>query len=55
MDGDRAVAIGSSRYLDGPGGAVRDAWDNCYLLRFDPDGRCTEFTEYWVKRPAEDR
>jgi hypothetical protein len=53
VDGDRAVAVGSSLYLDGPGGAVADAWDNCYVMRFDADGRCAEFTEYWVKRPPE--
>ncbi len=53
VDGDRAVAVGWSRYLEAPGGAVREAYDNCYLLRFGADGRCAEFTEFWVKRPAE--
>ena len=53
VDGDRAVAVGWSRYLEAPGGAVREAYDNCYLLRFAADGRCAQFTEFWVKRPDE--
>jgi ketosteroid isomerase-like protein len=52
VDGDRAVAVGWSRYLETPGGAVREAYDNCYLLRFAPGGRCAAFTEFWVKRPS---
>ncbi len=54
VDGDRAVAIGSSRYLAGPGGPVRDTYHNCFLLRFDADGRCAGFTEFWVRRPDGD-
>jgi SnoaL-like domain len=47
VDGDRAVATGSSTYTDPP-----QAFDNCFVMRFDPDGRCCEFTEWYVKRPA---
>jgi hypothetical protein len=50
VDGDRAVAVGESTYLDA-GGAVEKAYDNVYLLRFDADGRCVEFTEWFMKRP----
>ncbi len=46
VDGDRAVAVGASTYTDPPA-----AYDNCYLIRFDADGRCREFTEWFVKRP----
>jgi ketosteroid isomerase-like protein len=53
VDGDRAVAVGWSRYLEASGGPLREAYDNCYLLRFAGDGRCAEFTEFWVKRPDE--
>lgn len=25
--------------------------DNCFVIRFDPDGRCIEFTEWFMERP----
>ena len=33
------------------GGRVERVYDNCYVMRFDPDGRCREFTEWFVQRP----
>ncbi|MBZ5738994.1 YybH family protein [Nocardioides mangrovi] len=51
VDGDTVVATGSSTYLKAPGGAVKDVYDNCFLMRFDADGRCSDFTELYVKRP----
>lgn len=50
VDGDTAVATGASIYTD-PDGSVREAYDNCFVIRFAADGRCREFTEYYVKRP----
>jgi hypothetical protein len=35
-----------------PGGAVDKVYDNCFVIRFDDEGRCREFTEWYVKRPA---
>jgi hypothetical protein len=49
-DGDAAVAVGSSTYLD-ESGAVEEVYDNVYLLRFDGEGRCSAFTELFMKRP----
>ena len=49
-DGDAAVAVGSSTYLDGAGAAEK-IYDNVYVLRFDADGRCSDFTEWFMKRP----
>jgi ketosteroid isomerase-like protein len=46
VDGDVAVAVGASTYTDPP-----TVYDNCYVLRFDADGRCSEFTEFFMKRP----
>jgi hypothetical protein len=47
VDGDQAVAVGRSRYF-----AVDDqperVYHNAYLLRFDDEGRCREFTEYFL-------
>jgi ketosteroid isomerase-like protein len=51
IDGDVAVAVGQSTYTDGPEGPVAEVYDNCFLLRFDDEGRCREFTEWFVKRP----
>jgi hypothetical protein len=50
VDGDVVVATGTSTYLDSPGGAVRQVFDNCFVMRFDDEGRCREFTEYYTKR-----
>jgi ketosteroid isomerase-like protein len=50
VDGDVAVATGSSRYLSGPGGPVEDVYDNCFVMRFDAAGRCREFTEWYIQR-----
>ena len=51
VDGDVAVATGSSTYLSGPGGPVEKVYDNCFVMRFDSAGRCREFTEWYVERP----
>jgi ketosteroid isomerase-like protein len=51
VDGDRAVAVGWSRYA-----ATSDAperlYHNAYLLRFSSDGRCTEFHEFYMEKPS---
>ena len=46
VDGDVAVAVGASTSTDPPA-----VYDNCYVMRFDADGRCTEFTEFFMQRP----
>ncbi len=50
VDGDLAVTTGSSTYTN-PDGSIRAVYDNCFVIRFDGDGRCAEFTEWFVKRP----
>ena len=52
VDGDVAVAVGTSTYTEGPGGPVAEVYDNCFLLRFDEHRRCREFTEWFMKRPS---
>ena len=55
VDGDRAVATGITRYLaeEGDDGAkVEREYHNVFLLRFDADGRCAEFTELYVPRSS---
>jgi ketosteroid isomerase-like protein len=48
VDGDRAVAIGTSWYAAADGEPEK-TYVNAFLLRFDPDGRCSEFTEYYMR------
>lgn len=53
VDGDRAVAVGISRYpatAEGPA----QTFHNAFLLRFAPDGRCSDFREfYMLEKPSE--
>jgi ketosteroid isomerase-like protein len=52
VDGDTAVAVGSSTYYTEPRGSVAKVYDNCYVMRFDGEGRCREFTEWFMERPT---
>lgn len=47
VEGDRAVATGTSRYRDAEGPRT---YHNVFLCRFDADGRCREFTEVYLKQ-----
>ena len=51
VDGDVVVATGTSSYRELPGGPVVRTYDNCFVMRFDGEGRCREFTEYYLRRP----
>ena len=44
------VAIGWSRYLHGDG-SIRDEYSNIFVCRFDDEGRCSEFSEWWMRAP----
>ncbi len=47
--GDQAVAVGRSFYwTDAARTNLEQTFHNCWLLRFDLDGRCREFTEYYI-------
>jgi SnoaL-like domain len=50
LEGDRAVAVGESRYVK-PDGSLRDLYYNLWTLRFDVDGRCSDFVEYFMALP----
>ena len=52
VDGDAAVATGTSSYRDEPGGPFTKVFHNCFVLRFDPEGRCREFTEFYMRQPG---
>jgi hypothetical protein len=49
VDGDVVVATGTSRYRDRPDAPVTKVFHNCFVIRFDDEGRCRDFTEYYVK------
>ena len=52
VDGDRAVAVGWSNYWsDDSRATLERIYDNVFLLGFDADGRCADFTELFMKRP----
>lgn len=48
VDDHVAVAVGSTRYSEPTGPRV---FDNCFVIRFDPEGRCCAFTEWYIERP----
>ena len=52
VDGDVAVATGSSSYKDSVDGPVVRVYDNCFVLRFDSEARCREFTEWFIQRKS---
>ena len=47
---DRAVAVGVSRYLGPDRETVEREYHNVFLCRFDAEGRCSEFTEHFMRR-----
>lgn len=51
VDGDVAVAVGTSRYR-GEQGVPERTYHNCFVVRFDRGGRCRQFTEWYVKQPG---
>ena len=52
VDGEIAVATGTTRYRPQPGAPVNRVFDNCFVMRFDSSGRCSQFTEYFIERPG---
>ena len=52
VDGDVAVATGWSSYKDSADGPVARTYDNCFVMRFAEDGRCREFTEWFIQRKS---
>jgi len=53
IDGDTCVAHGRTRYLTDDRAAVDREFANVFVVRFDDDGRCREFTEWYMRRRPE--
>jgi uncharacterized protein (TIGR02246 family) len=49
VDEDVAVAVGQSTYIRADG-SVEKIYDNCFVMRFDGEGRCMDFTEWFMLR-----
>ena len=50
---DLAVIHGRTRYFDSDETQVRTQYDNVFLVRFDDDGRATDFTEWYIEKPKQ--
>ena len=51
LDGNVAVATGTSTYLSTPDGAIDRVYYNNFVLELDDDGRCKSFIEYYMEKP----
>ena len=51
IDGDVLVATGESIYYEPDGKIERTRYSNIFVCRFDPDGRCREFREWFMEQP----
>ncbi|MBC8170160.1 MAG: nuclear transport factor 2 family protein [Anaerolineae bacterium] len=49
IDGNLAVANGRSSYFEEDGKTLKRIFDNIFILRFDADGRCIEFREWYME------
>lgn len=53
VDGDTYVAHGRTRYLTDDRSTIDREFANIFVCRFDDEGRCREFTEYYNRRRPE--
>jgi ketosteroid isomerase-like protein len=49
VDGNTAVSNGRSLYFEEDGKTLKAQYDNIFVLRFDDEGRCTDFCEWFMK------
>jgi uncharacterized protein (TIGR02246 family) len=54
IDGGLVVTHGRTLFTDPSTGEMRGEFDNVWVLRFDADGRCVEFHEWYAGRPEHD-
>jgi ketosteroid isomerase-like protein len=51
VEGDKAVALGSTRYK-ATGDHPERTYHNAFVLRFDADGKCSQFHEFYVLKKS---
>jgi ketosteroid isomerase-like protein len=49
LNGDTAVARGRSLYFGQDGTVLQRQFDNIFVLRFDAEGRCCDFCEWYMQ------
>lgn len=54
VEGNTAVTHGRTVFYAPASDDVVTAYDNIWFLRFDPDGRCSEFHEWYAGRPEDE-
>jgi hypothetical protein len=52
VDGDTAVANGRSYYYEGDGKTLTRVYENIFVIRFDAQGQCVEFREWYMQSRA---
>jgi hypothetical protein len=52
-DGDVCIATGTSEYLAADRSSVDKTYYNVFICRFDADGRCAGYTEYYMQPPKQ--
>jgi hypothetical protein len=52
IEGLRAVVRRRITYLE-PDASVESAYDTCWVIDFDRDGRCAEYQEWFVEAPSD--
>ena len=53
VDGETYVAHGRTRYLTDDRADIDREFAHIFVCRFDDDGRCNEFTEWFMRRRPE--
>ena len=53
LNGNLAVIHGRTRYFDSDRTQVRTEYDNVFMIRFDDDGRATDFIEWYIEKPKQ--
>ena len=48
IDGNTAVTHGRSLYYEPDGKTVKRQYDNIFVLKFDEQGRCSDFCEWFM-------
>lgn len=50
IEGNTAVTNGQSLYYEQDQKTLKAEWNNIFFLRFDDEGRCAEFREWYMQR-----
>src|SRR5258708_5935969 len=51
IDGDTMVATGRSTYFKADRATIDKEYHNIFIIRFDAEGRCASFTEWYMEKP----